>query len=140
MFGLFSYHLWGRRHDTNKYFYLQEEENGLQRFKHEVYAFCLGKKHGDMRVLYLYSGWRRIGRAEMKDGKLHLNFRSEEIGRSYDEALEAVSRIPCFMSWLEGEFLKKYSSESTSLQQQVWKPVQHPQNITQEERREAQTV
>ena len=123
MFGLFTFHLWGRKRSDNKYFYIQEEENGLERFKHEVYSFALGLSHANMRVLYLYSGWRRIGRAEIVDNKLFLVFRSEEWGKSFDNALEAVSRIPCFLSWCEGDFLKHYVSNSTCLQNQEWEKV-----------------
>ena len=73
-----TYTVWARGKDDNQYqetltlsHYDDEDPNTLTDalgiFRREVNMFALGRKYVDARVLYLYEGMTRLGRAEMKE-------------------------------------------------------------------------
>lgn len=86
--GADEYGVWARQRDTDQYVeamqlthYEPDDPNTLTDalgiFRREVNMFALQRKYVDARVLYLYKGSARFGRAELKeDGAvLELTFR-----------------------------------------------------------------
>jgi len=107
---LFTWRIWARKHD-NRYEEVETVEHPMPRFKHEVYAFALKKRH-KVKCLYLYQGWRRVAKATF-DPHLKITFRSPAWARSFDEAPEQISALPCFFHWLESDFEKTFESKTT---------------------------
>ncbi len=99
-----SYVIWTRQKEDNKYHeamaldhFEPDDENTLRdamgMFQREVYMFALGRKYVDAQVLYLYNGYSRLARAEMKDGGdvLHLTFPNTKMVRRWGEAPEMLA-------------------------------------------------
>lgn len=104
VFAPLTWRVWGRHRDTNQYVEIDVVDKPMDRFKHEVYAFSMDKRHREMKCLYLYQGYRRIAKATVEDLRLIITFRSRAWAESFDHASEQISRIPCFFSWLEKDF------------------------------------
>lgn len=114
-----SYVIWTRQKEDNKYreamaldHFEPGDENTLRdamgMFQREVYMFALGRKYVDAQVLYLYSGYSRLARAEMKDDGdvLHLVFPNTKMLRRWGEAPEmlAPKQWPLAKSGFESVF------------------------------------
>ncbi len=102
--------IYGRRVDTDKYELVDELKEGspMSRFKHEVYAFGLKRKHQTLKSMYLYCGNTRIVKCETtnEQGVLYilLTFASTESAFQWDSAQEQIRRVYIDLSWLERQF------------------------------------
>ena len=85
------------------------DDNFLVCFKHNVVAYAQDKKHTDMKSLYLYKGYLRIGKAYIKGNYLELTFQSAAYSQQWDSAFEEVSDVP----WLFRSFTHAFKPVHT---------------------------
>jgi len=105
-----TYSLYGRKKDTEKYLHLEDlEEKYMQTFKHNVAAYALDKKHTDMKSLYLYRGYMRVGKAYIKSKYLELTFQTAAYANEWDLCEEQVDDVP----WLFRNFSQSYKPVNT---------------------------
>ena len=58
-----TFYIYSRTKEDDKYKListLDESANPMSRFKHEVYAYALKRKHTNEKSLYLYCGYARV--------------------------------------------------------------------------------
>lgn len=105
-----AYSLYGRKKDTEKYVHLQDlDDQYMQIFKHNAIAYATDKKHTDMKSLYLYKGYLRIGKAYVKSNYLELTFQTASHAEEWDIAYEQVDNVP----WLFRNFSHSFKSVQT---------------------------
>jgi hypothetical protein len=88
-----------------------KEGNPMSRFKHEVYAHVLRKRHKDSKALYLYCGYSRVAKAiiEGDDVKyLVITFCSDEAAKEWDQCQEQMDKVYVDVVWLERPFLNSW--------------------------------
>ena len=79
----------------------------MSRFKHEVYAYALNKKHKDMKSLYLYCGYNRLlkcSRAEENEVPyIILEFATADAAIDWDKVRQ-IPKVYVDLAWLERTF------------------------------------
>tara|TARA_Y100001937_G_C6869586_1_gene219987 strand:- start:17 stop:376 length:360 start_codon:yes stop_codon:yes gene_type:complete len=104
------YSLYGRKKDTEKYIFLQDlEEKPMQLFKHNTVAYALDKKHTDLKSLYLYKGYMRVGKAYIKGQYLELTFQTSALAERWDTCEERIGDVP----WLFRTFTHSFKPVNT---------------------------
>tara|TARA_Y100000992_G_scaffold301499_1_gene272566 strand:- start:1451 stop:1810 length:360 start_codon:yes stop_codon:yes gene_type:complete len=105
-----AYSLYGRKKDTEKYIHLQDlNDKYMKIFKHNVVAYSQDKKHNDMKSLYLYKGYLRIGKAYLRSNYLELTFQTAAFANEWDTCEEQVDDVP----WLFRNFTKSFKPVNT---------------------------
>ena len=112
-----TYNVWARQTEDNQYalalcldHFKPGEENTLRSalgmFRREVYMFSLGRKYVAAEVLYLYDGYSRLARAQIKDDVLHLTFPNLKLRRAWESAPEllAPEQWPLAQDGFESKF------------------------------------
>jgi hypothetical protein len=109
-----DFYMYSRKKEDDQYeeqFHLQEG-NPMSRFKHEVYAYALGKKFTDMKSLYLYCGYSRVVKciSSIVDEVpyITLTFSSVEFAEEWDRCREQIPKVYVDMQWLESAFAKQW--------------------------------
>jgi hypothetical protein len=97
-----------------------KEGNPMSRFKHEVYAYTLRKRHLECKSLYLYCGYSRVAKAIVGGDEvkyLVVTFCSNEAAKEWDECQEQMDKVYVDIVWLERPFLNSwvYHVEENSL-------------------------
>ena len=60
-----TFYIYSRTNEDDSYKLLdtlEDSANPLSRFKHEIYAYALRKKHKEEKSLYLYCGYARVAK------------------------------------------------------------------------------
>lgn len=103
-----GYSLYGRFKDTERYMMIRElDHNYMDMFKHHVVSYAMDKKHVDMKSLYLYKGYFRMGKALVRGNYLELTFSATAFAEEWDSSEERL----CDVAWLFRDFARR------------WKPV-----------------
>lgn len=106
--------IYGRLKETDKYDLIEEtkEGNPMSRFKHEVYAYALNKKHKDMKTLYLYCGYNRLvkcSRAEENEVPyIILEYATADAAIDWDNCQEQIPKVYVDLAWLERTFSQNW--------------------------------
>eukprot|EP00942_MAST-04A_sp_MAST-4A-sp1_P001178 g1178.t1 len=106
--------IYGRLNETDKYELIEEtkEGNPMSRFKHEVYAYALNKKHQEMKSLYLYCGYNRLvkcSRTEVQEVPyIILEFSTADCAGDWDSCQEQIPKVFVDLAWLERAFSAEY--------------------------------
>ena len=92
----------------------------MSRFKHEVYALALRKRHEEAKALYLYCGYSRVAKAMIEGDDVKymvVTFCSDEASKEWDECQEQMDKVYVDVVWLERPFFKSwvYHVETNSL-------------------------
>lgn len=91
---------------------LEDTANPMSRFKHEVYAYALKKKHKEQKSLYLYCGYARVAkciRTEESDVPyITITFGSVEYADHWDRCREQIPKVNKDMNWLQATFTKSW--------------------------------
>lgn len=108
-----DFYLYSRQKEDDKYILKEEirEGNPMSRFKHEVYAYALHKRHKEDKSLYLYCGYSRVAKAiiEGDDVKyLVITFCSEDAAQEWDACNEQMDKVYVDVVWLERPFLNSW--------------------------------
>lgn len=108
-----DFYVYSRKKDTDKYELQTElkEGNPMSRFKHEVYAYALGKNYKGDKSLYLYCGYQRVAKATITGTELkylEVTFVSEEVSEEWDSCQEQMQNVYVDIVWLEREFNKHW--------------------------------
>tara|TARA_B100000795_G_scaffold75824_1_gene53875 strand:+ start:284 stop:661 length:378 start_codon:yes stop_codon:yes gene_type:complete len=112
--------IYGRFKDNDRYTTIYDTLKGEQvsRFKHEVYAYALDKKHQEMKSIYLYKGYFRIVKAIVTTSSgtfLQVDFASMSDAEQWDTASIPMDITWTEIPWVERDFVK------------TWKPVRREQ-------------
>lgn len=111
-----NFYIYSRELSSDKYKLLYEidaqNSNPLSRFKHEIYAYALKKKHIQEKAIYLYCGYSRVAKCirVVKDEipYIHVSFTSEESANMYDTCREQLPKIDKQMHWHQQLFSKHW--------------------------------
>ena len=110
-----KFYIYSRSLDNDKYkllFTIDDFSNPLSRFKHEVFAYALKKKHTEEKSLYLYCGYARVAKCIriLKDEVpyIELTFAGGEYADMFDKCREQIPHVNKDMSWLESLFGKSW--------------------------------
>ena len=109
-----TFYIYSRERENDKYKLLYEinESNPLSRFKHEVYAYALKKKHKHEKSLYLYCGYFRVAKCiriiEHEVPYITVEFNSSDQAELWDSCREQIAGISVDMTWLQTEFTKHW--------------------------------
>jgi hypothetical protein len=89
-----------------------EEGSPISRFKHEVYAYALGKNHSIHKCLYLYCGSYRVAKAiKAMHGDvpyLTITFSTTEATGDWDRSREQIPRVHKDMNWYQDTFQRHW--------------------------------
>ena len=83
----------------------------MSRFKHEVYAYALGKNYKEDKSLYLYCGYSRVAKAMIEGDDVQylvITFCSEEAASEWDKCQEQMDKVYVDVIWLERPFLNSW--------------------------------
>ena len=114
-----EFYIYSRNLSDDKYtlLYELEEGNPMSRFKHEIFAFALRKKHANMKSLYLYCGYTRIAKCikSVVDEipYMTIDFVAKEHAEAWDACREQIPPIYKDLTWLETNFGKKWVFQVT---------------------------
>lgn len=111
-----QFYIYSREKGNDKYkllYTLDEGSNPLSRFKHEIYAYALKKKHVEQKSLYLYCGYARVAKCIriLKDGGvpyIYITFAGEEYAVMFDRCREQIPKVQKDMTWLLPRFSKSW--------------------------------
>lgn len=108
-----EFYIYSRLTEGEKYELKEElkEGNPMSRFKHEVYAYALQKKHMEVKSLYLYCGYSRVAKAIVEGDEvkyLNVTFCSDEAAKEWDECQEQMDKVYVDVIWLERPFLNSW--------------------------------
>ena len=110
-----TFYIYSRSNDTDQYkllFTIDESNNPLSRFKHEIYAYALKKKHMEEKCLYLYCGYARMAKCirtvEAEVPYITINFGSEDYADMFDSCREQIPNVNKDMNWLQDTFTKSW--------------------------------
>ena len=109
-----DFYVYGRIKETDSYKLLAEIKDGnpMSRFKHEVYAYALKKRHTDIKSLYLYCGYTRVAKAIMVEVNdllyLDVSFMAAENADEWDQCQEQIPQVYVDIKWLENSFLNSW--------------------------------
>ena len=102
--------IYGRNKSDDAYNLLFQVDKGnpMSRFKHEVYAYALRKKHKTQKSLYLYCGNYRVAKCLMESKRdtpyLTLTFQASNYADDWDRVREQIPEVYTDMIWLENTF------------------------------------
>lgn len=109
------FYIYSRKKSNDKYellYTIDERSNPLSRFKHEIFAYALQKKHEEEKSLYLYCGYARVAKCirMIKDEVpyIHLTFAGSEYADMFDRAREQIPCVQKDMTWLLPVFSKSW--------------------------------
>lgn len=114
-----DFYIYSRNLSDDKYelLYTVDEGNPMSRFKHEIFAFALGKKHADKKTLYLYCGYTRVVKCmKTKENDIPymiLEFVASEHAETWDACREQIPPIYKDLTWLETTFGKQWVFQVT---------------------------
>ena len=110
-----TFYIYSRTNEDDSYKLLstlEENANPLSRFKHEVYAYALRKKHKEEKSLYLYCGYARVAKCirsmESDVAYITITFGSAEYADLFDKCREQIPRVNRDMNWLQTTFTKSW--------------------------------
>jgi hypothetical protein len=110
-----TFYIWSREKSTDAYaqlFTVEDGANPLSRFKHEVYAYALNKKHANKKSLYLYCGYARVAKCsrsvESDVPYITVEFGTPDYAAMWDECREQIPKVVKDMSWLQDSFSKSW--------------------------------
>lgn len=110
-----TFYIYSRKKNDDKYhllYTLDDNNNPLSRFKHEVFAYSLNKKHKDQKSLYLYCGYARIAKAikimENDVTFIHVEFTGREYAEMWDKCREQIAKVPKDCTWLASSFKNSF--------------------------------
>ena len=91
---------------------LEDTANPMSRFKHEVYAYALKRKHTSEKSLYLYCGYARVAKCiyslDQEVPYVTLTFGSEQYAEHFDKCREQIPKVYKDMNWLQTVFTKSW--------------------------------
>ena len=110
-----TFYIYSRKKKDDSYqllLTLEDGTNPMSRFKHEVYAYALKKKHTSAKSLYLYCGYARVAKCiyslESEIPYITITFGSSEYAEHFDKCREQIPKLNRDMSWLQSKFTKSW--------------------------------
>ena len=113
----------GRLKHNDVYTTIYDKLQGVDmpRFKHEVYAYAVDKKHQKMKSLYLYSGYSRIAKAIVTTSNnthLEVVFASSCHAEEWDSV-----NMPIEIPWIERDFDKNWKPVTKEICTRVYQKI-----------------
>jgi len=110
-----TFYIYSRTNEDDSYKLLdtlEDSANPLSRFKHEIYAYALRKKHKEEKSLYLYCGYARVAKCirtvEAEVPYITITFGSAEYADMFDQCREQIPKVTKDMNWLQTTFTKSW--------------------------------